>query len=528
MSSDLEIPCNWEKLCFGMNINNGENTVHRVESAFRSDVGRKRSNNEDSIASYEPTDPRELEESGCLYIVADGVGGAAKGERVSEYAAGQVLYEYFQHPEIEPGVRLSRVMVRVNSEINAFAEDNNTRMATTMVAAVVRGDVLTVANVGDSRAYLIRDGEAQQITKDHSIVGEMIRNGSMTEAEAQQSNIKNRLSRSLGGEPQVHVDIFTDILLEPGDKILLCSDGLTRYALREDVSQMTSQGSPKEIVEGLVDFALESGGGDNVSVFMIAFDPATSTAPSLHVPQHLKQPASWEDMMTEQPTMPVNHRRKDFPREAIPYIILGLSILLVAGIAVTALLLHPFGSFPTSEKQTETAVAGLPKAEASTVITATTEPMLSAVSSTAAASTNVPVAQAPAIDPAGPTLLPSATSAPFGESVCVVKTVNPGEGIGFYLEKFTAGKIKLYYDPAETYYHCSVPNLNPDDPPNECSEKVKIENGLNNYPNIKVDMWLVIPVDNPEDCTSGHGYWIPFLPAATPIPPEPNAGSSLQ
>jgi PPM family protein phosphatase len=330
-----------------MNNNFGEVRPPRVESFPKSDIGRKRKNNEDSFAFYEPTELLELQENGCLYIIADGVGGAARGERVSEYATKKVLYEYYQRPKLDPGDRLRQIMNQVNDEIYSFAERNATRMATTMVAAVIRGNLLTVANVGDSRAYLIRGGEALQLTKDHSIVGELVRNGNMTEEEAQHSKVKNRLSRSLGGESQVHVDLFREQLLQPGDKVLLCTDGLTRYALRADIVRLTSQGTCKEIANALVNFALQRGGGDNISVIMITYEPSGVQTPGLLEAQTLRRPASWEDMLTEQKpiTRQPRRRRVAIPKKYLTYLFFVPSILLA--IAIVAISLHyllPAGS----------------------------------------------------------------------------------------------------------------------------------------------------------------------------------------
>jgi PPM family protein phosphatase len=490
-----------------MNNNIGEDRPHWVESGRKSDQGRKRKNNEDSVAFFEPTDPRELQENGCLYIVADGVGGAARGERVSEYASGKVLYEYFKHPEIEPGERLRQLLSRVNDEVYAFAEQNNTRMATTMVAVVIRGNLLTVANVGDSRAYLIRAGKAQQITDDHSIVGEMVRSGNMTEAEAQKSKAKNRLSRSLGGDPSVHVDIFGDIPLQAGDKILLCTDGLTRYALRDDISQMTSQGSPQEIADGLVNFANHSGGADNVSVIVVAFDTTSSSGPTLRLERLLRQPASWEDMLTEQPAVRQRpHRRRiSIPRKYVPYVILGLAILLVAGITVSALFMH----FPVLSGNSTMSVAPMK---------ATTTPV-DVKTATETVPVDTPTTQAPATpsNEAPPPTQSLPQNNPNNTFLCIVHVTQERLeggciGISCFLSLFSKGNTPLKYDEAETYYNCSVSV----DPTPRCTmknplQKKKDDNNVLS-PVIEPNMWLVIPVDDEKICSDGQGLWVPFGP----------------
>jgi PPM family protein phosphatase len=239
-------------------------------AACLTDVGRKRNNNEDFVSYFEAQTPEEIAQSGNLYIVADGVGGAAKGERASSFATEKLLYEYYQLPDLTPAERLKRLMREAGNHIFEYAENETFgRMATTMVAAVVQDGKLIVAHVGDSRAYLLRGGQARQLTRDHSLVGEMIRDGTMTEEESMHSKVKNRLTRSLGGEENVHVDVTPEIDLEPGDRILLCTDGLTRYALPGDLVQMGSHGSPVQVVKRLIGFANSRGGADNVTSLLV-------------------------------------------------------------------------------------------------------------------------------------------------------------------------------------------------------------------------------------------------------------------
>ncbi len=244
--------------------------VLRLSAAGETHPGRKRVNNEDFVAFFEPSTEQDLLVSGCLYVVADGVGGASNGERVSQFAVQKVMYEYYQRSTLPPAERLTQVIQDTSREIFEFSQksENMTTMATTLVAAAVIKKRLVVANVGDSRAYLIRGGEAFQITHDHNLVGEMLREGLLTEREALASKVKNRLSRSLGGEPEPVVDIF-EVSLLPGDRILLCTDGLTRYALTQDIQKLAIGGTPNEIVHKLVDFANKRGGADNISVIVV-------------------------------------------------------------------------------------------------------------------------------------------------------------------------------------------------------------------------------------------------------------------
>ncbi|HRQ25164.1 MAG TPA: hypothetical protein PLF42_17180, partial [Anaerolineales bacterium] len=134
---------------------------------------------------------------------------------------------------------------------------------------------LLVANVGDSRAYLLRDGKIKQITRDHTLVGELVRVGTLTEEEARESKYRNRLSRSVGADPKLEVDIHPPIPLRRGDIVLLCSDGLTGYATPQDILD-AAHGNPQEIVERLIRFANDHGGADNVTVSVIKYGEKVS------------------------------------------------------------------------------------------------------------------------------------------------------------------------------------------------------------------------------------------------------------
>lgn len=243
------------------------------DSHFRSDIGRKRTNNEDFAGALEPSDAQQLIHSGRLYVVADGLGGHRQGETASTHAVNTLLQLYYQNPKLAPEQRLRDIIAKINRDLIAYAQKNmpGEKVATTIVAAVVREDSLLVANVGDSRAYLLRNGEIAQITRDHSYVGEMLRTGVITEVEAQQSKLKNRLTRSLGSAPNLEVDLYPPIPLRPGDVILLCTDGLTQYATGQDLLEAASSGSARKIVERLIRFANARGGSDNITVSVIKF-----------------------------------------------------------------------------------------------------------------------------------------------------------------------------------------------------------------------------------------------------------------
>ncbi len=245
----------------------------KINSYFRSDIGKKRDNNEDNSGAFEPQDSRELNQSGRLFIVADGMGGHQQGEKASSFAVETLLKVYYEAPEIPPEKRLRDIIKQINQKLIEYSEKNlprGERTGTTLVAAVVRKGKLLIANVGDSRAYLIRDGNVKQITRDHSLVAEMVRAGTLSEAEARESKFRNRLSRSVGGSPNLDVDIHPPIRLRRGDIILLCTDGLTGYVSEKDILE-SMHGDTKDIAERLISLANERGGADNITASVIRY-----------------------------------------------------------------------------------------------------------------------------------------------------------------------------------------------------------------------------------------------------------------
>lgn len=245
----------------------------KINTYFRSDIGKKRDNNEDNSGAFEPQDKHQLNQSGRLFIVADGMGGHQQGEKASSFAVETLLKVYYEAPEISPEKRLRDIIKQINQKLIEYSEKNlprGERTGTTLVAAVVRKGKLMVANVGDSRAYLIRDGKVKQITRDHSLVAEMVRAGTLSEAEARESKFRNRLSRSVGGSPNLEVDIHPPIHLRLGDIVLLCTDGLTGYVSEKDILE-AAHGGAKDIAERLISLANERGGADNITASVVKY-----------------------------------------------------------------------------------------------------------------------------------------------------------------------------------------------------------------------------------------------------------------
>jgi PPM family protein phosphatase len=247
-------------------------TFAAVEAALRTDQGRVRDHNEDFIASWEPNDPSEEAEHGWLYIVADGVGGAEAGEVASQFACEQTIRHYLAgSAESSRGLRLQKAMQQANSELRQMVAEQkiNGRMATTMVAAVLHdGGLVTLANVGDSRAYLLRDGQLRQLTKDQSLVARLVEEGAITEEEALTHPRRNVILHSLGAESSPQIDLV-ELELDTGDQLILCSDGLTRHVSDAEIGEIVQGHDVAAAAEQLIDLANARGGEDNISAAIL-------------------------------------------------------------------------------------------------------------------------------------------------------------------------------------------------------------------------------------------------------------------
>jgi protein phosphatase len=241
----------------------------------KTDLGSVRENNEDKYDLLEPHQPGILATKGRFYGVADGMGGHSAGQIASELALKTVIYNYYREPSDDVVQSLRAAVSEANSLIFDTAQliPERQGMGTTLTMVVVREDQLIVANVGDSRTYLIRNGQARQVTHDHSWVAEQVRLGTMTLEEASMSPLRNVITRSIGTSPQVEPDFYHETLRE-GDYIVLCSDGLTGHVdpeeLAERLSRDTAQATgPSVAAMRLVELANARGGRDNISVIIL-------------------------------------------------------------------------------------------------------------------------------------------------------------------------------------------------------------------------------------------------------------------
>ena len=245
-----------------------------VEFAQLSDPGLVRPRNEDYLGYIAPSDSTQARTQGWLFVLADGVGGQRQGEVASRAAVEEVLGGFRRSPAMEPhGSLLSRLVQAANARIcetEAMAGPAGTGMSSTIVVCGLRFDRATVAHVGDSRCYLIRNGKAKSITNDHTVANEQLRLGILTADEAKSLHTKHVLSRSLGANLFVKVDV-TEVQVQPGDSLLLCSDGLHGAVSDSEIARTVSRGrDSKEVAAALVASANQQDGSDNVSLQLIS------------------------------------------------------------------------------------------------------------------------------------------------------------------------------------------------------------------------------------------------------------------
>ncbi len=247
----------------------------KVASAGLTDVGRKRSHNEDSYL---------IDDEIQLYVVADGMGGHAGGGTASKIAVETIDKELrgawtakdtpfrFRGPlQDSPLPEVLRGAVeKACMAIFSTAQDDPRLhgMGTTVISLLVKDDHALFAHVGDSRAYLVRGDLIQQISEDHSLVNEQIKAGMITPEEAKHSRYKNIITRSVGFEEEVQVDVM-GLVTEPGDTFVLCSDGLANLVEDDEIRELVHRHPFAELPKRLVDLANERGGDDNITVIVV-------------------------------------------------------------------------------------------------------------------------------------------------------------------------------------------------------------------------------------------------------------------
>ncbi|MCU6744116.1 Stp1/IreP family PP2C-type Ser/Thr phosphatase [Suilimivivens aceti] len=237
-----------------------------MKSFSVTDIGRKRKLNQDFVYSSDEA----VGNLKNVYIVADGMGGHQAGDYASKCTVETMVREIKGCFEQSPIRILSRAIRIANDQVRRKAREDESLygMGTTVVAATVLGKYLQVANVGDSRLYIINE-EVRQITRDHSLVEEMVRMGGLDREAARNHPDKNIITRAIGARDTIEIDFFHEEL-KSGDLILMCSDGLTNMLEDEEIGRiLKTPGTIEERAERLIDAANQNGGRDNIAVILI-------------------------------------------------------------------------------------------------------------------------------------------------------------------------------------------------------------------------------------------------------------------
>jgi len=254
----------------------------QILSGGVTDVGRVRTNNEDCFRIVAPLQ---------LFVLSDGMGGEAHGEVASALAVETVVKHCLGGPDNHAVPLLGPARAGLNSHTKrlasavhlanqkifeaAEADPQQHGMGATLTAMWIHGAKLSIAHVGDSRAYLLRGGVLQQLTSDHSLVAEQVRRGILTAAEAEESQMQSVLIRALGAQAEVEVDADEHILFAR-DILILCSDGLTRMVTEPEIAgAVQAESHPEKAAERLVALANDYGGADNITVIVIRFGPVS-------------------------------------------------------------------------------------------------------------------------------------------------------------------------------------------------------------------------------------------------------------
>jgi PPM family protein phosphatase len=252
-----------------------------IELANLSDIGCQRTENEDNYCYAEPEDDEEFHHKGRLIAVADGMGGHEGGQVASALAAHAVWDTFLHGDAMDPVSTLAAAFGAAQQAIRDYAEEHPEfhNMGTTCTCAILRQGELFYGHVGDSRLYLLRNGTISCLTRDHTYVQRMIDEGTITAAQAKDHPSKGVLTSALGGSSSVAAD-FSDapVTVEPGDILLLCTDGLHGLVSDEELLTLAMQNVPREACRKLVEAAKERGGHDNITVQIVRIGE-TSVAP---------------------------------------------------------------------------------------------------------------------------------------------------------------------------------------------------------------------------------------------------------
>jgi len=252
----------------------GAPRVAVVTFAHLTDIGRVRTRNEDFVGAFEPDDPELLRARGQLFVVADGMGGYARGDVASRLAVESLHHTYYEAARAEPLPEALRVSVQIANEAvyrESQLSPGEGPMGTTLTAVVIRDHDAFLAHVGDSRAFLIRGRQIRQLTEDHSLVAELVRGGVLKPTEAEHHPSAHVILRALGLAEDVEIEVQGPLALRSGDTLVLCTDGLTRQVKPPEIRRLAAIRPMRRACEKLVALANERGGKDNITLQVIRF-----------------------------------------------------------------------------------------------------------------------------------------------------------------------------------------------------------------------------------------------------------------
>ncbi len=238
-----------------------------------SDRGSVRERNEDYFGIFDPETEELVTRRGVLIVVTDGMGGHFSGAEASRLAVEVLGAEYYDSGDGETVEVFARAFREANRQVfMEVGEGKNGLAGTTCTAAVLFPDHVHLMHVGDSRAYKVSGGKFTQLTKDHSVVGELVRKGMISNDEARNHPRRNVITRAMGLREDVEIDIQRDIPFREGETILLCSDGLFSMLTEKEIATIVSGNSPKDACAMLIERAKEEGGQDNITLIVARRD----------------------------------------------------------------------------------------------------------------------------------------------------------------------------------------------------------------------------------------------------------------
>ncbi len=347
---------------------NGLQAYQPEWSGAATDKGPRRAENQDAFWIPDQGTPTNL---GSLYLVADGVGGQQDGAAASKMAVEIVRQVYYDlRRQGEPiSDSLKQALERANQTILDDAQKREIRkMGSTFVAAAINGDELNVAHVGDARAYLIRQGELRQLTRDDTWVQRQVEAGLITEEEAARHEFRNVVTQVLGNKPEINVNLSKTHTLRPGDVILLCSDGLYDALPDRRMISLATENAPQSAARLLIEAAIEAEATDNITAVVLRTDqfvPLADEPTLLPIPVAIESAPTIIASPISTPTQPLPKDKGGIPKWLI--ILAIIAIILIAGALVT----FWFQNRDVAEDSRDAAATALPATANSPMATST-------------------------------------------------------------------------------------------------------------------------------------------------------------